>query len=665
MPDWSYHPLVRPALFCLPSETGRRAIIGILKAQAQVPGGEALFKLLAQADPPKALQTTFLGLEFPSPIGLGTGIDVDGRAARLLSQLGFGFLEIGPLGISPQPYVGYTNSRRIRRTNALAMSSDRGSPAVADVIGDLPPGDVPVALHVRQAQAVQTIEAGGEFASLFVLPAEVADSARTLRELRAATERPILVRILAGWDNFQIDRVVRNASATGIDAAMIVAGRPYPKLQGGEIVWNQDLSRALSVTTRVVESLPVALSGGVLTPQDASSAIDAGCRLISLSDGLVFAGPGLAKRINRQIETSTEQASLPSPLVLNPELDRRSRNGTAGALKVDNGKPSIGYEPPELNAVGVGLLGAFAAATAILGVAYCILSITVTLLPNETSYLGIGVNQLCAIDNCRLVEFMSHGRMSYAGTLMAAGVMLGWLTIGPVRRREPWAWWTMLLAGIAIYGSFLTFLAYGYLDAWHAVFVCVVSVVGVIGLVLSRPSLGRNIGPIAAFRSPAAHAWLWSPGGRGRSMIGMFAFGLSIAGASILVIASTDVFVPQDLAFIRLDAKGLSDISDRLIPLMAHDRAGFGGGMLALGILFGATAWAGFRPNSRGAWRAVAIAGPAFILPTLIIHLAIGYTSIVHLLPVYGGSILLIVALVTLHRPLHSGSYDGNRFDDI
>lgn len=308
------------------------------------------------------------------------------------------------------------------------------------------------------------------------------------------------------------------------------------------------------------------------------------------------------------------------------------------------------------NAVGVALLSVFSGATALLGVTYLVLSITVILLPNEIHHLGIGVSRLCGIDDCRLVGFLSHGRMSNGGALVAVGVMTGWLTAGPLRRREPWAWWTLLLAGAATYGSFLTFLAYGYLEPWHTVFVGLVSAVGIAGLVLTRPHVTRRSEPTQPFGVTALRTLFSTAVGRGRLMIAALAVGVVASGISILMIASSVVFVPQDTAFLGLDSAQISTVSDSLVPIMAHDRAGFGGGMLAIGILFAATAWNGLYANARGAWRALAISGFIFYTPTLAIHLAIEYTSFIHLLPVYGGLTFLSIALFMLWVPVHRDS---------
>src|SRR5262249_55973511 len=49
------------------------------------------------------------------------------------------------------------------------------------------------------------------------------------------------------------------------------------------------------------------------------------------------------------------------------------------------------------------------------------------------------------------------------------------------------------------------------------------------------------------------------------------------AGFTIQVIGMTEVFVPTDLTYMGMTHARLDSINPRLIPLIAHDRAGFGG----------------------------------------------------------------------------------------
>lgn len=275
-----------------------------------------------------------------------------------------------------------------------------------------------------------------------------------------------------------------------------------------------------------------------------------------------------------------------------------------------------------------------------------LLATTATLLPSDTSYLGMGTSSLCAIDDCRLLDFLAHGRMSYGGALVGVGVMTGWLTAGPLRRDEPWAWWTLLFAAAATFGSFLTFLvSHGYFDWTLALFLLTCAPLCALGLWLTHRRAKHGVGLVDAFREPDVKGWVHSREGRPRLLIAALGAGVGLAGIGILMIASSVVFVPQDTTFLNMDLEEVSDVAQRLGPLMAHDRAAYGGSMIAIGGLFAATALKGLRPGKRGGKLALLISGVFFYLSTVAIHIAIGYTDLIHLLPVYAGLACLLVSL--------------------
>src|SRR5436190_7835104 len=95
------------------------------------------------------------------------------------------------------------------------------------------------------------------------------------------------------------------------------------------------------------------------------------------------------------------------------------------------------------------------------------LSATKHFLPHDIAYLGMTADALCGINECRIVHFMIHDRVSFGGAIAAVGVLYLWLAAFPLNEREPWAWWTLVASGLIGFGSFLSYLGYGYLDTWH------------------------------------------------------------------------------------------------------------------------------------------------------------------------------------------------------
>jgi hypothetical protein len=103
-----------------------------------------------------------------------------------------------------------------------------------------------------------------------------------------------------------------------------------------------------------------------------------------------------------------------------------------------------------------------------------------------------------------------------------------------------------------------------------------------------------------------------------------------------MVIGMTEVFVTSDLAFIGYNREELMSINPRLIPLIAHDRAGFGGGVLTTGLILLGVIWKS-RPSTH-VWQAVVTATAAGFSVGVGVHYPIGYVDTLHLLPAWLGA---------------------------
>ena len=97
------------------------------------------------------------------------------------------------------------------------------------------------------------------------------------------------------------------------------------------------------------------------------------------------------------------------------------------------------------------------------------LSATKHFLPHDVEFLGMTPPDLCSINECRIVHFMIHDRVSFGGALIAIAILYLWLAAFPLRMGQAWAWWLLVISGGMGFGSFLLYLGYGYLDTWHGV----------------------------------------------------------------------------------------------------------------------------------------------------------------------------------------------------
>jgi hypothetical protein len=261
-------------------------------------------------------------------------------------------------------------------------------------------------------------------------------------------------------------------------------------------------------------------------------------------------------------------------------------------------------------------------------------------LPHDLDFLRASASDLATLAEGRVAYFMFHDRVAFGGALIAVGVLYLWIVQFPLGHGELWAWRALVVSGVLGFGSFLTYLGYGYLDTWHGAGTLVLLPLFVWGLARSRGLCTAK---------PAERPSLASWGSRarlGRAMLLLTGLGMVMAGVTIMVVGMTSVFVPQDLTYLGVTPEELHAESSRLIPLIAHDRAGFGGAIATCGVLVVLCVWYG-RP-ARSLWQALAIAGLAGFGAAIGVHFVIGYSDFVHLAPAFLGLGIYLVGLASV-----------------
>jgi len=255
-------------------------------------------------------------------------------------------------------------------------------------------------------------------------------------------------------------------------------------------------------------------------------------------------------------------------------------------------------------------------------------AITGNFLPHDAMYLGMSANEVCALQGCRILHFMIHDRVSFGGVLIAIGVVYIWLALFPLRRMESWAWWALTSSSLVGFLSFLAYLGYGYLDTWHGAGTLALAPLFFVGLLRTRRTCQNVVAPNVLELRTAA--------GVGRVLLLLASLGIVAAGLTIMIVGMTRVFVPQDLEFIGMTPAAVTAINPHLMPLIAHDRAGFGGALASFGLAMFASVRYG--RSSLALWHALAIAGIAGFAAAIGVHPAVGYLSFTHLAPAVLGS---------------------------
>jgi hypothetical protein len=144
-------------------------------------------------------------------------------------------------------------------------------------------------------------------------------------------------------------------------------------------------------------------------------------------------------------------------------------------------------------------------------------------------------------------------------------------------------------------------------------------------------------------RTEAIPVELRSAQGAGRTLLLLSSVGIGLAGLTIMTVGMTTVFVPQDLEFMGMEREAVSAINPHLVPLIAHDRAGFGGALASFAVAMFASVRYG--RASKALWQALAIAGIVGFGTAVGVHPAIGYLSATHVGPAVVGCVIFATGL--------------------
>lgn len=664
MPDWSYRPVFRPILFRLPPEPARDLTLSAMGTLARLPLGPQVIDFLGHMAPPSALGRSVCGITFPGPVGLGAGLDVGAVALSALARFGFGYLEAGPVTLAPVRPAGHDRSPIERCTveGTIRYSDLPVNDGLAVLAGRLARmGPLPVPLGIRlahrpgagaaeaAAERRQLVEGLARFAAFFTLdtrggaddswtPAEWSEHlAVVLAALRdRSPSAPLLLCLAPDLDEQTADRRSEEAVELGLGGVVVAGGIAAPP--AGRLVGppTREQSRQMvrAIHDRWGDRLAIVGSGGVHQPEDALALLEAGAALVQLHSGLVYAGPGLPKRIN---EAVAYFGAADVTARVEPDASREGVEATRSRI-------GAGWAWAALLGVGM-ILG---------GLLAWIVAATRVVLPYDEAFVGLSRAELAAV-NGRLLSFMAHDRITLAGTMVSIGTLYTGLALCGLRRGLHWAGKALLLSGVAGFASFFLFLGFGYFDPLHALVTLVLFPFFLLSL-RDRPMRGRqDQGAPAVAEAVGAMPNLrndrrWLLGVWGQLLFVIIGAGLTIAGCTLALIGISSVFVPEDLAFLRTTAAELGAANARLVPLIAHDRAGLGGALVSNGVAVLLSALWGYRQGARWLWWTLLIAGGAGFVAALGTHAAVGYVDTWHLSPAYLAVLLYLLGLV-LSRP--------------
>ncbi len=324
--------LSRRLLFKLSPETAHELTIDLLGAAGRLGLPKRLVKQ------PAALPVNIMGIDFPNPVGLAAGLDKNGDAILGLSDLGFGFIEIGT--VTPRPQPGNPKPRLFRLPEAEGVINRMGfnNQGVDHLINRVESAKFTGVLGINIGKNFDTpVENAADdyllcmdkvYRSASYITVNVSspntpglrslqfgDSLRNLlnalhqrqEELTALHGKrvPLAIKIAPDMSDEEIVEVANILLETGMDA--VIATNTTVSRTGVEGMQHANEAGGLSgapvreQSTHVVRvlaealkgRLPIIAAGGITEGKHAAEKIQAGASLVQIYSGFIYKGPKL------------------------------------------------------------------------------------------------------------------------------------------------------------------------------------------------------------------------------------------------------------------------------------------------------------------------------------------------------------------------------------
>jgi dihydroorotate dehydrogenase len=332
------YKLIRPWLLKMDAEKAHRLTLRLLNS----PLAGFLGKDIA-ATP--ELETTFLGIRLPNPIGLAAGFDKNAEVPDAMLKLGFGFVEVGT--VTPRPQAGNPEPRIFRLVEDEAvinrigfanegaaivtrrLSERRAASRMGKIginIGANKESDDWVGDYVTGLQRFSGL---GDYYTINISSPntpglralQTRDSLKPLLDALIATREqmsrvrkpPLLVKLAPDLTLQQCEDIAALALEHDIDGLIVgntTIGRPGSLRSphkgetgglSGAPLTNLALENIRTMYRLTGGRIPLVGVGGIASGQDAYDRIRAGASVVQLYTALVYEGPGLVKRIKAEL----------------------------------------------------------------------------------------------------------------------------------------------------------------------------------------------------------------------------------------------------------------------------------------------------------------------------------------------------------------------------
>lgn len=337
-----YKSIIRPILFNFDPEKVHHFTFSFLRFANKIPFVSGILRSCYLVED-KRLEREVFGLKFKNPVGLAAGFDKDAKLYKELSNLGFGFIEIGTL--TPKPQEGNPKKRlfRLKEDNGIINRMGFNNGGVFEAVERLKKNkNVLIGGNIGKNKVTPNEDAISDYEICFDALYEVVDyfvvnvsspNTPNLRELQdkepltkllqtlqnknqtKPKTKPILLKIAPDLTDEQlldIIDIVKETKIAGVIATNTTISRENLQSENqketgglsGKPLTNRSTEVIRFLSEKSNKAFPIIGVGGIHTPEDALEKLEAGASLVQLYTGFIYEGPKLIKQINKRILNS-------------------------------------------------------------------------------------------------------------------------------------------------------------------------------------------------------------------------------------------------------------------------------------------------------------------------------------------------------------------------
>ncbi len=332
------YKLVRPILFRFDSELIHDLMTKVGESLENYP--TLVESLFSYKD--SKLKRKIAGIEFNNPIGLSAGFDYDGRLAKVIKHVGFGFNTVGT--VTYDPYKGNKKPRlaRLPKSKSLFVNKGFKSSGAVEVAKRLDKKNlknhiIGISIGDRNGSIENILKTFEIFkkksyvkyfelniscpnipnsGAAFVKSNNFKKLIKAIKKIKI--KQVIFIKMPNEIEFKKSDELVNIALKNKINGFVfsnLVKDRNNPFLDKDELKKFKNLkgnfsgkptflnsNKLIKHTRKKFENKVVIIgTGGIFSAKDAKEKLDAGADLVQLITGLIYEGPGIVGKICREL----------------------------------------------------------------------------------------------------------------------------------------------------------------------------------------------------------------------------------------------------------------------------------------------------------------------------------------------------------------------------